>query len=163
MTNERPVKCPACEQHFQRSITVFVKHKNRYWHKSCYEKEADKAKDKEKLLRYIEKLLRKKVDYKITNQIKTYTKDKRYTHKDIHQALYYFYEIKNNSTAKANGGIGIVPYVIDEAKAYFKEKYDRIEKSENTEIVHKHKVITISDPAYHPRYANKKIIDISDI
>ena len=39
--------------------------------------------------------------------------------------IYYWYIVKNKSTEKANGGIGIIPYIVEDSIEYFKE----IEKS----------------------------------
>ena len=48
-----------------------------------------------------------------------------YTDKGILRALRFFYEIKGNTTTKANGRIGIVPYVYEEAHLYFEAKEQR--------------------------------------
>jgi starvation-inducible outer membrane lipoprotein len=37
----------------------------------------------------------------------------------MRKALAYFYEVKKNSTEKANGGIGIIPYVYNNAYNYY--------------------------------------------
>jgi hypothetical protein len=42
-----------------------------------------------------------------------------YTYSGIKRTLEYFYEVKKNSIEKANGGIGIVPWVYEEAKRYY--------------------------------------------
>lgn len=61
-------------------------------------------------------------------QITQYTTKYNYTHTGIMQSLYYFYHIQNNDTKKANDGIGIVPYVYNNAFNYF---YD-LWKAQNT-------------------------------
>ena len=63
-----------------------------------------------------------KVDYidaRVRKQIKQYREEYNYTYSGIHKALVYFYEVKGNSTEKANGGIGIVPYVYQNAYNYY--------------------------------------------
>ena len=63
-----------------------------------------------------------KVDYidaRVRKQIKQYREEYNYTYSGIHKALKYFYEVKGNSTEKANGGIGIVPYVYQNAYNYY--------------------------------------------
>ena len=39
------------------------------------------------------------------------------------KTLIYWYEIKGNSTEKANGGIGIIPYVYKDASEYYYSIY----------------------------------------
>lgn len=41
------------------------------------------------------------------------------TYQGIYLTLKYWYQIKRNDVDKANGGIGIVPYVYDDAKKYW--------------------------------------------
>lgn len=159
-SNDRPVKCPKCEQHFKRSEQEFTFHKNRYWHKACFESKHQLEQDKEKLLAYIEQLLHKKIDYKIKNQLNNYITNKNYTYKEIYNALYYFYNIRGNSTQKANGGIGIVPYIIDESKAYFNTKQKRASR-EIPDPITNVKRITIKDPTKLDKYVQNRHIDIN--
>ena len=63
-----------------------------------------------------------KIDFigaRIRKQINQYIEEYHYTYSGIRKALYYFYEIKGNSIEKANGGIGIIPYIYNEAYDYF--------------------------------------------
>lgn len=67
---------------------------------------------------------------RVHRQIKSYI-EKGYTYEGIANSLKYFYYVKRNSTAKSNEGIGIVPYVYEEANDYFKRfnyKVDQIGK-----------------------------------
>ena len=52
-------------------------------------------------------------------QIENFWKKKKINPKGIYFTLKYFYQIKGNSWEKGHGGIGIVPYVFDDAKAYW--------------------------------------------
>ena len=54
-----------------------------------------------------------------------------YTYSGIYKTLQYWYEIKNNDISKANGGIGIVPYVYDQAKQYFISIWIAQQQNEN--------------------------------
>ena len=58
---------------------------------------------------------------KIKKQIKDYVTNHGYTYSGIHKALIYYYEIKGNKfdKGKAQGGIGIVPYVYNDAFNYY--------------------------------------------
>jgi hypothetical protein len=76
--------------------------------------------DKQNLEEYIKKLLN--VDYigpRVRKQIQDYLEKYNYTYSGILKALIYFYEVKGNDPAKANGGIGIVGYIYHEAYNYY--------------------------------------------
>lgn len=47
---------------------------------------------------------------------------KGYSYLDMIRALEYFYIIKKNSTKKSNNNIGIIPYVVEEAREYYELK-----------------------------------------
>lgn len=120
----RPVKCPGCGEFFRRDQVAFVQHKNRYWHKSCYEtsvQQANKdAEEQRKLEEYIVKLLKlDNINTRIRKQIKDMREEYGYSYSGIQKSLEYFYEVKGNSIEKANNGIGIVPYVYETAKEYY--------------------------------------------
>ena len=60
------------------------------------------------------------MDGRITLQINRYLQEHpEYTYSGIKRTLEYFYKIKKNPIEKANGGIGIVPWVYEEAKRYY--------------------------------------------
>ena len=59
------------------------------------------------------------VTAKIAKQIEKYHKELGFTYSGMLKSLKYHYEINKNSTVQANGGIGIIPYVYDEAKNYY--------------------------------------------
>ena len=52
------------------------------------------------------------------------------TFRGMNFSLIYFYEIKKNSIKKANEGVGIIPYIYEEAKKYYDEKKIREERTE---------------------------------
>lgn len=59
-----------------------------------------------------------------TKQVETFRKQDGLSNDDIADAVKYWFEIKGNSTDRqyTKGGIGIVPYIIDESRAYWKEQ-----------------------------------------
>lgn len=63
---------------------------------------------------------------KFERQWNSYLK-KKMTEKGIFFALKYFYDVQKNKPQNANGGIGIVPYIYEEAAGYWyeKEQHDR--------------------------------------
>lgn len=56
---------------------------------------------------------------RINSQISSFRKHNNYSYEGILKALRYYYLLKNGSVDKANGGIGIVPYVYDDAADYY--------------------------------------------
>ena len=59
----------------------------------------------------------------------TYINEYEYTHSGILKALIYFFEIKGNSIDKANGGIGIVPYIYKDAYNYYYAQWQAQQKN----------------------------------
>lgn len=111
----RAYVCPVCEKAIGNDPCI--QYKGRYYHYACHEQKIQR----EELLDYICKLYGfKGPGPKIFRQIKKYLTDNpSWTHLGIQQALMYFYEVKHNSVEKANEGIGIVPYVYNEAQQYY--------------------------------------------
>ncbi len=166
--SDRPVKCPYCESFFRRSEEEFTYHKNRYWHKQCYTNSIQQAKsatqDKKDLHAYIEYILNKKIDARIQKQIKTFIEEYGYKYKGIQLTLEYFFEIKGNPVSKAQGGIGIVPYVYEEAKNYYalKQKAANSLNEVEGDPVTKRKV-TIKDPTKQKKHLKNRTIDITGL
>jgi len=76
---------------------------------------------------FIERDLKGICDYaRITQQMTQFkTKNKDWTYKGMFLVLKWFYEIKKNDWNKANGGIGILPYVYYEGTEYWREQERR--------------------------------------
>lgn len=122
------MKCPVCGQQFYREDTPFLKIKNRYYHKSCYEAQENEKTEEEKerdlLIEYIKKLFNIDViTPKINKQIKDLL-NQNYSYKGIRKTLEYWFDIKGNSIDRANGGIGIVPYKYEQALTYWKSIWE---------------------------------------
>lgn len=81
---------------------------------------------------YIKKLFNTTyVDARIQKQIKQYIEEYNYTYSGIKKALVYFFEIKSNPISKANGGIGIVPYVYQQAYNYYLALWQAQQKNQD--------------------------------
>jgi len=96
----------------------------RYAHLHCHEREEEKRakeeKDKEALEQYIMKMFNEEfVNPRVRKQINEFKDKYNYTYSGILKALVYFFEVKGNSIEKAKGGIGIVPYVYNDAYNYY--------------------------------------------
>ena len=101
---------------------------------------------------------------RITLQIKKFMQDHpEYTYSGIKRTLQYFYEVKGNSIEKSNGGIGIVPWVYDEAKRYYYNQWLLSQKNADKDIseyVPKVRKIIIKPPRREPK--KRKIFTFLD-
>lgn len=149
------VTCIYCKKKFDRDKYPFVQVSNRrYAHTECSmsddQKKAKEELDKEALNNYIMKLFNTSyVDARVQKQIKQYVDEYNFTYSGIQKALTYFFEIKGNSLEKANGGIGIVPYVYKNAYNYYYALWQAQQKNEDkvvTDYVPNIKEIVIPRP-----------------
>lgn len=146
------VVCIYCKESFnKREVSCKCVKEGKYAHTSCFElEEKRELTDKEKLERYIMKLF--DTDYvpaRIQKQINEFLSKYNYTYSGMLKALIYFYEIKNNSLANANGGIGIIPYIYDDAYRYYYNLWLIEQSYTNKDIsnyIPKKETITIVSP-----------------
>lgn len=143
---------------FDRDAIPFIETgKHRYAHKECPPPEVNE--DKEKLEKYIMQLFKiQSIDQKIRKQINQYINEYKYTYSGILKSLIYFYEIKGNTIEKANGGIGIVPYIYQNAYNYYYALWEAQQKNVDKDIkMYVPKVIEIIIPEpQRPVKKNKK-------
>jgi hypothetical protein len=150
----RNTKCPSCGLFFDRDQIPFIHVKNRYWHKSCWDAENAKAAQSELDLKALEEYVMKlfKLDYidaRIRKQMKDMMASYSFTYSGIHKTLIYWYEIKKNSIEKANGGLGIVPYVYKDAAKYFYTVFmaqQQNKDKDTSQFVKKGRTIRITPP-----------------
>lgn len=114
----RPVKCAFCGLASAKETLVRYEQKN--FHENCLN---DYLKRKE-LFAYVAKIFKFKSESKpgpkILSQVSSFREKYGYSYEDMLIALQYQYEIVKADIKGANEGIGIVPYVMDEAKEFFK-------------------------------------------
>ena len=164
------VICSICKERFDRDkYPAVLISSRRYAHASCAGKltpeEAELEKEQKALESYIIHLFKlEHMDGRITLQIKKYMQDHpEYTYSGIKRTLEYFYEIKGNPIDKANGGIGIVPWVYEEAKRYYYNQWLLSQKNAEKDIqsyVPKVKEIVIKPPKREPK--KKRIFTFLD-
>lgn len=98
---------------------------NYFYHKTCYEnwKKAQFNSDEEYIdliYDFISRDLKVSYDWYVCEaQRKKFVKENKMTNKGILFALKYFYEVKKGNWEKGHGGIGIVPFVYNDACAYW--------------------------------------------
>lgn len=168
MARRVKVKCLFCGEQFYREDVEFVQVKNRYAHKECFDKaEANKSqeeKDLKELEEYIMKMFNETfVNARIRQQIKRMREQYNYSYSGILKSLIYFFEIRRNSIEKANGGIGIVPYVYEDARKYYYDLYMAQKRNEDKkvgELVLKGREIKIKPPIRKPREI--KLFDLEE-
>ncbi len=117
------VKCVYCDKKFDRDTEKYqVISNRRYAHLGCHEPVIDTDNiTASTISKYATKLLGSTAkQILISKQTKDFVA-RGLTYNGIFYTLKYWYEIKNNSIEKAKGGIGIVPYVYDEAKQYWED------------------------------------------
>ena len=157
------VTCTICKKRFDRDKYPAVLVSTRcYAHASCAgalsEEQAQEEKDRETLEQYIIQLFKlEHMDGRITLQIKKFMQDYNYTYSGILRTLKYFYEVKQNDLSKSNNGIGIVPWVYQEAYNYYYNQW--LLKQKNTdknieEYTPNYIDITIKDPIRQQKKKN---------
>ena len=165
------VICAVCNERFDRDKIQAVKvSSRRYAHFDCKPDgeivplpEVDE--DLLKLEQYIKILLKEDyINVRVRKQIKEFKEKYNYTHSGILKSLIYFYEVKGNpkEKARATGGIGIVPFIYEEAKRYYFNLFMAQNQNQSKDIVNlisKVKEITIKPPSVDVK---KKLFNLDD-
>ena len=165
MAKKPKVKCPKCKESFYREDCEHVHAKNRYWHKECYETKDEAAtkedRDKELLEAYIKKLFGvKSLPPRVPQQIKTLRTKNDYSYSSIMLTLKHFYEIKGGDLKKSNNGIGIVPFVYDDARAYYEKLHYAEEQNKDVGSMDLETVNVIRIQKPKPRKSHIKTVDL---
>lgn len=131
---------------------------------STDEIKAQEEKDKQELDDYIIKLLKIDfVDARIRKQINKYVEEYNYTYSGIKKALIYFYEIKGNNIEKANGGIGIVPYVYKNAFDYYFALWQAQQQNQDKVISdYQPKIVEVTIPRPQRKIKKRKLFTFLD-
>lgn len=149
------VICKYCTKKFDRDKEPFVQvSARRYAHKKCAENyennKTQEQKNQEQLEEYIMKLFNEPyINARIQKQLKEYQEQYHYTYSGMLKTLIWWFEVKGNSIEKANGGIGIIPYVYEQACNYYYALYLAKlanEEKDITQFIPKTKEIVIESP-----------------
>ena len=154
------VKCKICGKTFDRDRIQAVKvSANRYAHYHCFPdgelvplpNPIDE--DLLKLEQYAEELLGEDFNLaRVRKQNKNFKETYDYSYSGMLKTLKWFYEIKGNPKEKANGGIGIIPFVYKDALNYYYNLYlAKIANEDVGEIKITIKEIEIESPEVHRR------------
>lgn len=122
------VICTVCKQKFDTNLIQAVHSgPRRYAHAACLPDNTDfvplgPEADPEliKLKEYIGQVYGEKGNYAlIAKQIKKFHDEDGMSYNAILKSLVYFYDVKHNTIDSSKGGIGIVPFIQQDAKNYF--------------------------------------------
>lgn len=135
------VKCLYCGVTFDADKEPCEKPRgNRYAHKSCYDRHmasmSQEEQDYNELVEYIKRLLGDDINPRVWKQLREYKDNYKYTYSGILKTLKWWYELKGNSVEKANGAIGIVPYIYQQACQYYYALYLAALANEDKDIEH---------------------------
>ena len=138
---KHPVKCFYCGQIFDSNSEPFMKPRtNRYAHVACHEKyDANKSqeeRDYDMLIDYIKHLFGPNPNPRIWKQLKEYKTVNNYSYSGILKTLQWWYEIQHHDIDQSNGGIGIVPYIYDQACKYYYALYLAAVANEDKDVEH---------------------------
>lgn len=131
------VTCVYCKKTINKKTDKFKQLSNgKYAHLACAELEEKREKtDSEKLDLYIMELFDwEYVHPRVKRQISEYIEEYNFSYSGILKSLEYFYNIKGNPIEKANGGIGIVPYVYQDAYNYYYAIWEARQKNKGIKI-----------------------------
>lgn len=121
-------KCPHCNNEVKEEEAIYNTKTKRYYHEFCY----NTLLERKELIDYICELFNyKKPSVKVYQQMSSYY-EYGTSYADMLLALKYFYEIKKGDINKSQGGIGIIPYVLEEAK-----EFATLEKIEQDKLIQK--------------------------
>ena len=156
------VTCSICKKQINKKTDQYKQLSNgKYAHLSCIELEEKREKtDAEKLDLYIMELF--DWDYvhpRVKRQISDFIEEYNFTYSGIQKSLEYFYKVKGNSLDKANGGIGIVPYIYQDAYNYYYALWEA--KQKNIGIKIRDYVVDVTNKDYES--STKEIEDILGI
>ena len=134
------VKCFYCGKMLDASSEPYTKPRaNRYAHAACDRQananKTQEEKDYEALVEYIKHLFGKP-NPRVWKQLKEYREIHNYSYSGMLKTLIWWFEIKHNDIEKANGGIGIIPYVYDQASQYYYALYLAQIANEDKDIEH---------------------------
>ena len=162
----RKLKCPECGTYNDKENTVY--HNSKYYCKICFENKQKEAQDYKNLVAYICELYQIEAPTGwMLKQIKDYKEQFNFTYRGIKTTLHYFYEIQEGNSVEDSMGIGIVPFVYDEAKRFYIEKKavkDSLKDCDLEEIGNRKKTIHINrEQKTKNKYKEMALIDIEKL
>lgn len=155
------VKCVYCGEQFDRdSEPTKAVSSRRYAHLKCWEEHinnmSQEERDIENFYNYTQQLFGKEYNYILTKKLaEKFVKENNYTYSGMLKTLKWYYEKEGKSIEKSNGSIGIIPYIYNQAMAYYYSLYQaqmvNKEKDVSNFIIPKERIIEIESPRVYVR------------
>ena len=155
------VICLYCKKQFDRDKEPTKQvSARRYAHLHCWEEHeknlTQEEKDQNTFYTYTKQLFGENYNYLLTKKLaEKYVKDNNYTYSGMYKTLKWYYEKEGHSLEKSNGSIGIIPYIYNQAMAYYYALYQaqlvNKEKDISNFILPKERIITIESPRVYVR------------
>lgn len=153
-------KCPECEYQVDKDTQRWVKHSAKTYHEHCFQQFEARKIHRNELLAYICELYRMPVPNGfMLKQIKEFQETYGYTLKGMELALRFFTEIQGQSI-DGQQGIGIIPYIYEEAKSHYIKMANITQKASESGFECKEEVVYMKQPTKKIR---KNYIDIEGI
>ena len=163
----KKVKCPECGTYNDKENAVA--YNSRYYCKVCFANRTRDAEDYKDLIAYICDLycIEAPTGWML-KQIKDFKEQYKYTYKGMKSTLHYFYEILEGNDTANSIGIGIIPFVYDEAKKFYVDKKavkDSVLGCDLEDIENNKRVVHINRKDYQKNNDYKRIalIDIEQL
>lgn len=131
----------------------------------CLEKREQVANERQELYDLVAKLFFiKHPTGMMMKQIKDFREDLEYTYKGMTLSLIYWTETLNNTMSNAKG-VGIIPYIYEDAKKFYIEKMEIRKRVENMEgDFTSKKIVTLSRRKTETNDKTKnRMIDMNDL
>lgn len=163
----RKVKCPECGTFNEKENAIY--HNSKYYCKVCYENKTQESQEYKDLIAYICELYQIEAPTGwMLKQIKDFKEQFKYTYKGMKTTLHYFYEIQEGNSVEDSMGIGIVPFVYDEAKKFYIDKKavkDSVSECNLNEMQNKKRIVKINklDKPNENKYKDMALIDIEKL
>ena len=165
------VKCPKCGQDFDtNSIQAVRVSARRYGHATCYPDNTDFVPlvlkleddaDYKRIMDYCSKIFGTTAKWaSIKKEIKKFTEENQYSLSGIYKSLIYWYEVKKNPIDKANGHLGIVPFIYQDAYNYYLALFIAQQANTNKVLDKETKEVTIAPPKM--RGTKQKLIEFEE-
>ena len=160
------VKCPYCGLSFNRDKEPFVKvSARRYAHQKCAENQdsavLQEEKDKDQFFQCVKNIYGPEYNYVMINkQALNFIKQYGYTWSGMTGCLHWFYNINHGNLEEGHGGIGIIPYIYEDVKKYYQQRYLTENKNKNKKMRRQVIEFTIVPPK--PTKPAPRLLDLGD-
>lgn len=160
------VKCLFCGKSFDRDKEPFVKAgARRYAHEKCAEGQnknlLQEENDKNQFFQYVKNIYGSDYNYVMINrQALNFIKQYGYTWSGMTGCLHWFYNIKHGNIEEGHGGIGIIPYIYEDVKKYYQERYLTENKNKNKKM--RRQVIEFNIVPPKPMKPAPRLLDLGD-